>query len=297
MNAIVPIQQPDPLVPRDLDQAIKLAQVMASAKMVPQHLQGDVGTCLMIVEQALRWHMSPFAVAQCTSNIRGKLMFEGKLVAAACESMGAIEGGFDYGFDGAGDDRKVTVKARRTGETNPRQITVRLGDVKTDNQWWTKQPDQQLVYSATRAWARRWAPAAILGVYSPEEMGKVIDVIPEPQIEGDAAAAHQQRAEAAVPAAAPAGERPAQEAQQPARKMTNAEWLDALQERLNDTLAAGDDVEAIITSGQVQTARQHMRNGAADRLEQMITNARERAQAHADDAAEAAIENEMALPE
>lgn len=185
MNAITQIE-PNALVPRDMDQAIRLAQVMASAKMVPQHLQGDVGTCLMIVEQALRWHMSPFAVAQCTSNIRGKLMFEGKLVAAAVESSGAIEGGFDYDFKGDGDARSVTVKARRVGEPNPRQITVRLGDVKTTNEWWAKQPDQQLVYSATRAWARRWTPSAILGVYAPEEFGKGSDEFHGPTLEGGA---------------------------------------------------------------------------------------------------------------
>ena len=80
MNAIVPIGV-DALVPRDMDSAIRLAQAMASAKLVPRHLQGDTGTCLMIVEQAMRWRMSPFAVAQCTSAIGGKLMFEGKLVA------------------------------------------------------------------------------------------------------------------------------------------------------------------------------------------------------------------------
>src|SRR5215472_7510485 len=61
MNAIVPAA----LVPTDMDQAIRLAKAMSDAKMLPKHLQGDVGTCLMIVEQAMRWGMSPFAVAQC----------------------------------------------------------------------------------------------------------------------------------------------------------------------------------------------------------------------------------------
>lgn len=55
------------LVPQNMDEAIRLARAMAEAKMVPKHLQGDVGSCLMVVEQAMRWGMSPFAVAQCTS--------------------------------------------------------------------------------------------------------------------------------------------------------------------------------------------------------------------------------------
>ena len=46
-----------------------------------------ISTCLVVIEQAMRWGMSPFAVAQCTSSIGGKLMYEGKLVAAAVESI------------------------------------------------------------------------------------------------------------------------------------------------------------------------------------------------------------------
>jgi hypothetical protein len=160
------------LVPRDMDQAIRLAQAMASAKMVPKHLQDDVGTCLMVVEQAMRWGMSPFAVAQCTSNIGGKLMYEGKLVAAAVQTCGGIVGGFDYRFSGAGDERTITVSAVRNGEKQPRTIAIKMGDVKTSNAMWTKQPDQQLVYSGTRNWARRWTPAALLGVYAPEEFNR-----------------------------------------------------------------------------------------------------------------------------
>lgn len=193
MNAIVPIGA-NALIPTDMDQAIRLAKAMASAKLVPKHLQDDVGSCLMIVEQAMRWGMSPFAVAQCTSSISSKLMFEGKLVAAAVESCGAIEGGFDYEFKGEGEDRTITVSARRRGETNPRHITIALRDVRTTNEWWKKQPDQMLVYSGVRNWARRWTPAAILGVYSPEEFGKdgkpvenfngpTIDAEPEPAAE------------------------------------------------------------------------------------------------------------------
>jgi hypothetical protein len=165
MNALAPIG----LIPQGMDDAIRLAKAMSTIKELPKHLHDSVGTCLMVVDQALRWQMSPFAVAQESANIQGKMMYSGKLMAAAVESMGAIRGGFDYRFEGEGDDRTVTVSAVRTGETEPRQMKIRLGDVKTDNAMWKKQPDQQLVYSGSRNWARRWTPAALLGAYSPEE--------------------------------------------------------------------------------------------------------------------------------
>lgn len=188
MNALVP----SALTPANMDEAIRLARAMADAKLVPKHLQGDVGSCLMIVEQAMRWRMSPFAVAQCTSNISGKLMHEGKLIAAAVKTMGAITGNFDYEWVGEGDDRTITVTATRPGDAKPRTLVVKLGDVKTNNEQWKKQPDQQLVYAGTRIWARRWTPEALLGVYAPEEfdrktgqiadepfVGQTIDAEPE----------------------------------------------------------------------------------------------------------------------
>jgi hypothetical protein len=178
------------LMPQNMDDAVRLAKLMAAARALPEHLQGDIGTCFMIVEQAMRWRMSPFAVAQCTSSIKGKLMYEGKLVAAAVETSGVIEGHLDYQFTGEGDNRTVTVSAKRRGENAPRIIPIKLADVRTGNEWWKKQPDQQLVYSGARAWARRWTPAVMLGVYSPEEFGrdvnKEIDKFDGKTIDGEA---------------------------------------------------------------------------------------------------------------
>lgn len=190
------------LVPASMSEAIQLAQLMASQKLVPQHLQGSPGDCLMIVEQAMRWRMSPFAVAQCTSSIKGKLCYEGKIVAAAVETSGAIIGLMDYEFSGEGPSRKITVTATRRGEKQPRSVEVAWKDAKTDNQWWTKTPDQMLVYHGSRVWGRRWTPAVILGVYSPEEIEQPHREPPHngPTVE------HEQRPRLAKPApqAAPA---------------------------------------------------------------------------------------------
>jgi hypothetical protein len=251
------------LIPTDMDQAIRLAKVMASAKMLPKHLQGDEGTCMMIIEQAMRWGMSPFAVAQCTSSIGGKLMFEGKLVAAAVESSGAIEGHFDYTFDGDGDDRRVTVSARRRGETNPRQMTIRIKDVRTSNEWWRRQPDQMLVYSGTRNWARRFTPAALLGIYSPEEFdtktrqivteeGPVIEAVAEPT---PAPRSYVQR---------PLSERPPawdKDENQPPPVQTNGamqRWLDKMIGQLNAVTSLAEATK-LLASADVTAADERLK--------------------------------------
>ncbi|MBS1082368.1 recombinase RecT [Gluconobacter kondonii] len=163
--------------------AMHLAKAMSSAKMVPNHLQGSPGDCLMVIEQAMRWQMSPFAVAQATAVVRGKMCFEGKLVAAAIQTSGVLEGRLNYEFEGDGQGRKVICSGLIRGEKKPRTVEVLLKDAKTDNQWWTKTPDQMLSYHSARVWARRHTPEVMLGVYAPEEFdtpsGAVVDVTPD----------------------------------------------------------------------------------------------------------------------
>ncbi|MBY4639682.1 recombinase RecT [Gluconacetobacter entanii] len=168
--------------------AMSLAKAMASARMVPQHLQDSPGDCLMVIEQAMRWQMSPFAVAQATAVVRGKMCFEGKLVAAAIQTSGILEGRLHYTFSGEGASRSVECSGHIRGESKPRTVEVTLASAATENQWWKKTPDQMLTYHAARVWARRHTPEVMLGVYSPDEFDdaparetKSIDLTPEPQ--------------------------------------------------------------------------------------------------------------------
>lgn len=150
-------------------EAMKLAEMMASAKLVPVALQKSPADCLMVIQQAVRWQMDPFAVAQECSVIQGKLMHSGKLVAAVVNARGNLEERLSFSYAGEGDKRAITVSGRLRGESAARTVAVKLGDAKTANSMWQKQPDQQLMYHGTRVWARRHTPELMLGVYSPEE--------------------------------------------------------------------------------------------------------------------------------
>ena len=239
------------LVPQTMDQAVRLAEMMSKGRLLPAHLQDKPGDCLMVVEMAMRFKMSPFAVAQCTSVIQGKMMLEGKLNAAALRASGALKTRLDYVYAGEGDARAVTVSAVLTGETTPRAMTIRARDVKTSNALWTKQLDQQLAYSAARNWARRHAPEVMLGVYTPEEF----DEPPpskeppprEPQHDGLTIDARAEPAgtREAINAAVPLSEAP--------KKPTWADWLDA---RAADFGAAQtrDAVDAVVARDDVHKA-------------------------------------------
>ena len=157
------------LMPRDMREAMEMAKMMASTGFLARELQTP-GGAMFVMEQSMRWAMSPFAVAMEPSFSHGKPMFSGKVVAAAVSSSGAITGRLHYTYAGQGDDRTITVSGTVRGETEPRTVTVRLGDARTNNKVWNTQPDQQLAYHGARVWARRHTPEVMLGVYSEEEM-------------------------------------------------------------------------------------------------------------------------------
>jgi len=180
------------LIPRNFDDAMKIAEMMHRSKSLPEHLRSP-GDCLMVVEQAGRWEMSPFAVAQCTFSYKGKLGYEGKLIQAVLEgspmARRIVASLMDYKYDGEGENRRITASALRVGETEPRSVTVTLQEARTSNEWWKRTPDQMLAYHAARVWARRWAPSILLGVYTIDEIyapdpvefdGNIIDGTAEP---------------------------------------------------------------------------------------------------------------------
>jgi len=162
--------RPGPLLPANMGEAMRLAEIMAQGRLVPAHLQKSPADCLAVILQSIRWQTDPFATAQCTSVISGKLMFEGKLTTAVINTSGRIRGRLHFEYDGVGDERQVTCSGQLVGEPAPVSVTVRLRDAKTGNKIWLSQPDQQLAYHSARVWARRYMPETMLGIYAPEEM-------------------------------------------------------------------------------------------------------------------------------
>jgi len=170
------------LIPTTFGEIVKFADIMSKSTLIPTHLQNKPADCVRVIMQATRWEMDPFPVADCTSIVKGKLMFEGKLVAAVVNSSGLLDKGtrLDYEYSGAGDDRQVVVTGVLNGVKKP--VEVKLKDARTGNDIWLKQPDQQLAYAGARVWARRWTPELMLGVSVKGEIEEeMIDITPAPE--------------------------------------------------------------------------------------------------------------------
>ena len=214
---------------RSMDSMMRVADLMASSKVtIPAHLRNSPGDCVAVVMQAMQWGMNPFSIAQKTHLSQGgALGYEAQLVNAVIVACGAITGQPEFEFIGDWnkilgkvEERKsdkggkyyvstysksdedglgVVCTATLSGEASPRSITIMMSQCypRFSTQWATD-PQQQITYVAVRKFARRYAPGAILGVYTPDELEesqpqREIDITPKPKPDASPA---QQKIEA-----------------------------------------------------------------------------------------------------
>ncbi|MBP8235145.1 MAG: hypothetical protein KAY22_22870 [Rhizorhabdus sp.] len=170
----------------------RIANVMAIGRLVPDSIMKikDKGEdvwlpfdaiqarCFMIVNQAVRWGMDPFAVAQTASFVHGRLMWEGKLIHAIIEAKLGIRLKYTFANDTpnrAADDRRlgVVVSGKFDDEDEPRTIEGTVARWhRGDKSAWGNPADwpRQLRYMGAREWARAHAPGIILGVITTDEV-------------------------------------------------------------------------------------------------------------------------------
>jgi hypothetical protein len=197
-----------------MDSMMRVADLMASSKVtIPVHLRGSPGDCMAVVMQAMQWGMNPFSIAQKTHLSQGgALGYEAQLINAVLVASGAVrdEPEFEFIGDwskilGKVEERKsdkggkyyvptysktdedglgvICTATLRSGSKRSIQVMMSQCYPRFSTQWATD-PQQQITYVAVRKLARRYAPGAILGVYTPEELEeshspREIDITPK----------------------------------------------------------------------------------------------------------------------
>lgn len=169
----------------------RIAQAMAASVFLPEHLRGRkingvfeeyqlptiVANCFRVLNQAMRWKVDPFAVADETFVTGGKLGYQGKLITAIVNTRAGLQGRLRYEFSGEGSARKVKIIGQFKGDPKPVDVdlTVKEGIAASDkgkgpNPMWLRDPDQKLVYSGVVKWARRHCPEVIMGVLTEDDI-------------------------------------------------------------------------------------------------------------------------------
>lgn len=213
----------DPARMRALDDFAK--GMSESIITLPKHLQGKPSDCKAITLQAMRWRMDPYVVASKTNVINGNLGYEAQLVVAVLKTSGAVKGRPHYEYKGTGQQLECRAGFVPAGEDEIVWTEwLMLSSVKVKNSpLWQTNPPQQFGYLQARNWARLYAPEALLGVYTTDEL-QVADTAPKgprrksdtplvERVDGDGVihseAETKQVTAAATPAPAPAAAKPA----------------------------------------------------------------------------------------
>lgn len=160
----------------NFDKISRMAEALAnSALSVPKELKGNFGDCMAIVTQAMMWGLNPFAVAQKAHVINGKLGYEAQLVNAVVMQSGAIRGSFVYEYRGSDSSLECRVGAVLRSETDVRWgewLSIALVTTRNSPLWKTN-PRQQMGYLQVKNWSRAFAPGALLGIYSADELDAI----------------------------------------------------------------------------------------------------------------------------
>jgi hypothetical protein len=184
-NEAIQVYDPIPLLDTSrFEHMQRIAGTMAACSLIPDALKGNtpqttLANCFLVVNQAVRWNMDPFAVAQSVSVVRGKLCYEGKLVAAVIEQKLGVRLRYEWN-DKRGDDFGVVVSGQfpdgrvETIDGTVGQWQTKDKDGKVSNQW-RNLPKLMLAYRGSREWARLFAPGVMLGVYTEDELQDMQD--------------------------------------------------------------------------------------------------------------------------
>lgn len=203
-----------------LSQLTAFANLMADATIaVPDHLVGKPADCMAIVMQAMQWGMNPYAVAQKTFFVNGKLGYEAQLISAILTSSGAIRGRFHYEYGGNWENciRSKDITVKKMGSKGAYEKTERVRDWSDEDEdglyiragaiirgeseitWgeplylasvairnsplWVTKPKQQILYLATKDWSKAYCPAAVMGFQDADDLSyreeKVINPAPQ----------------------------------------------------------------------------------------------------------------------
>jgi hypothetical protein len=156
---------------------LELARAFADSKMVPDHFKKSVGDCYIAINLAGRYGMEVWTLMQELYLINGKPMMSGKLATAILNH--SLADPLRPVYSGEGDDRTITLTGRPENEVTPLAVSLKVKDAKTGNEQWKKNPDQMLMYAASRMWGRRYTPDILLGiVFDDEEIPGVV-TLPE----------------------------------------------------------------------------------------------------------------------
>lgn len=172
-----------------MDKALKFAEIMAQADIIPTHYRGKPANVFIAVQSALRMNLDPMQIMQNTFVISGKLGMVTAFAISLANQSGLFDSGIRYRIDNSGENLKVTAytNLKKTGEEISYTITMKEAKAEgwTKNAKYQSLPELMLRYRAATLLIRTHTPEVLNGMHMVEEIEDVAivtrDVTPKAQ--------------------------------------------------------------------------------------------------------------------
>ena len=171
-------------VPASFNEQMHMARVLSDSNLLPAYLRGKPANVLVILQGARALDVSAFWALQSMHVIEGKLGMAAELMRAlvirAGHSIRVVER----------SDKRAVVEIKRSDRDTPYRAEFTIEDARNakllgkDGSGWSKYPKSMLVARATSIAVRDECPDVMFGVvYTPEELGAVVDADGEPTVD------------------------------------------------------------------------------------------------------------------
>lgn len=168
------------LEPSKFDHMLRVSKAFAQSDLVPDHFRGRIENCFIALQMAFRLDIDPMMCLQNMHIIHGKPGVSAQLVIALAARSRVFEGPIEFVVNGQGDQLSVTATA--TLRATKRQVTDTVSLAQARAAGWTRQkdgnekpfwkarPDQMLRYRSATFLVRTYAPEALLGMRTDDEL-------------------------------------------------------------------------------------------------------------------------------
>ena len=173
--------------PKQLNTLVKLANMMARSKIVPDTYRGDPDSCFVACEMANRMGVSPIFIMQNLYIVNGRPAWSGQACISLINGTG-LYGPLDFVYVGEkgtpsyGCYAQATRKsdgAIHTGTVVDYAMAEAEGWTSKKGSKWLTMGDQMLRYRAAAFFARVYCPHALMGLKTVEEVKDIGGELPE----------------------------------------------------------------------------------------------------------------------
>jgi hypothetical protein len=163
---------PMAMVPQSLEQAEKVAGLIANSSFAPAPMRGKTGDVLVAIMMGAEVGLSPMQAIQNIAVINGKPSVWGDAALALCKAHPSYEW-VSEGVEGVGDKRVAFCKCKRKGEPEVLR-TFSVQDAREAGLWgkqgpWKAYPNRMLQMRARGFAIRDTWPDALRGLMTAEE--------------------------------------------------------------------------------------------------------------------------------